>query len=259
MQYPRFLREVQYTNAVDPLHCPWQLAHNTDQPPFLWLQSHPDHFNYFIRWMTANREGLPIWLDVFPFQEKLCKGATPETPVFVDIGGANGHQCIALRAHFPNLVGRVILQDTPQVIGQVPPMEGIEPMIYDFWTPQPIKGMFRASYIVLSLTFSIGARAYYLRNILHDWPDDKCRLILQNIMSAMTKDSVIVIDEMVLPEIGANWRATQLDITMATCLAAQERSRSQWYELLESVGLSIVDIHVYTDELQDSVIMAVPK
>lgn len=44
-----------------------------------------------------------------------------------------------------------------------------------------------------------GARAYYLRNIMHDWPDDKCVIILQQIMKAMNKKSVILIDDMVIP------------------------------------------------------------
>ncbi|KAI1738165.1 hypothetical protein F4680DRAFT_426303 [Xylaria scruposa] len=48
----------------------------------------------------------------------------------------------------------------------------------------------------------IGARVYYLRNILHDWPTSKCREILENVKIAMTKDSVILIDEMVLSERG---------------------------------------------------------
>ena len=98
-----------------------------------------------------------------------------------------------------------------------------------------------------------------MRNIMHDWPDDKCRQILCNIMSAMSTDSVILIDEMVLPNRGAHWRATQLDITMMTCLAVLERSEEQWYELLGSVGLKIVKIYKYTHELQDSIIVAVPK
>lgn len=78
-------------------------------------------------------------------------------------------------------------------------------------------------------------------------------------MSAMTADSVILIDEMIIPRTNANWRTTQLDITMMVCLASQERTREQWDRLLDSAGLKIVDIYTYCAETQDSIIVAVPQ
>ena len=90
--------------------------------------------------MTAQRAGLPIWLDVYPFEE-LTKGVTPETPLFIDVGGGVGHQCLALKERFPDVQGRVVLQDRPEVIEHSLPIEGVEKEPYDFWTPEPIKGM----------------------------------------------------------------------------------------------------------------------
>ena len=75
----------------------------------------------------------------------------------------------------------------------------------------------------------------------------------------MAKDSLILIDDMVVPDSGVHWQATNLDMQMLCSLAAIERTRSQWYELLESAGLTILKIHTYTISLQDSVIVAVPK
>ncbi|KAL9105649.1 MAG: hypothetical protein Q9187_008674, partial [Circinaria calcarea] len=128
-------------------------------------------------------------------------------------------------------------------IQQAIPTDGVEVMPYDFWTPQPIKG----------------ARAYYMRNIMHDYPDEKCIAILHNIMAAMDKDSVILIDDMILPNEKAPWRATQLDLLVMSALAAMERSEKQWYSLMEAAGLKIVKIWTYTEELRDSIIMAIPK
>jgi hypothetical protein len=138
---PRFLRETNYKNISDPTHCPWHLAQNTTQSPFSWLQSNPTHMNDFLLWMTAQREGSPTWLEVFPFEKKLCENLDPETPLFVDIGGAVGHQCVALKAKHPHVQGRIILQDRPHVIEHAIPAEGVEAMAYDFWTPQPIIGL----------------------------------------------------------------------------------------------------------------------
>jgi demethylsterigmatocystin 6-O-methyltransferase len=98
-----------------------------------------------------------------------------------------------------------------------------------------------------------------LRNILHDWPDAKCREILQNIVSALGPDSVILIDEMVLPATGVHWQATQLDFTMMTALASMERTEEQWHALLDSAGLKAQKMYTYTLSLRDSIIVAVPK
>ena len=94
---------------------------------------------------------------------------------------------------------------------------------------------------------------------MHDWPDDTCIIILNQIIKVMDKDSVILIDDMVLPNRGAHWRATQLDLAMMAGLAAMERTEKQWYALLEAAGLKIKQIYTYTPELRDSIIVAVPK
>lgn len=98
-----------------------------------------------------------------------------------------------------------------------------------------------------------------MRNIMHDWPDDKCVVILGQILKGMDKDSVILIDEMILPSQGAHWRATQLDLTMMASLGAMERTEEQWYSLIDSAGLKIKSVCTYTPELRDSIIVAVPK
>ena len=95
-----------------------------------------------------------------------------------------------------------------------------------------------------------------MRNILHDYPDKQCVTILKNTMTAMKKDSKILIDDMVLPNSGVHWQSTQLDMAMMTSLAAIERTKEQWYALLERAGLKINKIWTYTTSLQDSIIEA---
>lgn len=110
------------------------------------------------------------------------------------------------------------------------------------------------------LIFDAGAKYYYLRNVLHNYPDEKCRAILRNLVDAMDKaSSVILIDEMVLPNFGAPWQATQLDITMMSALAATERTKKQWVELLQSADLMVSEMYPYTKSLQDTLIAVVPK
>ena len=96
-----------------------------------------------------------------------------------------------------------------------------------------------------------------MRNIIHDYPDDKAVAILQNTKGALSSDSVILVDNMVLPNTGAHWQSTQLDITMMTVLGSLERTHDQWYKLIEKAGLKIVKMYRYTTSLQDHIIECV--
>ena len=95
----------------------------------------------------------------------------------------------------------------------------------------------------VTLMSPAGARVYYLRSILHDWPDDKCRLILSRLASAMTPGySKVLVNELVLQDQGCSAIAAQVDITMMACLASEERSERQWHGLVDSAGLKIEKI-----------------
>lgn len=191
--------------------------------------------------MTVQRQGMPTWLDKYPYLDSL-RGLGEDQPLFVDVGGGVGHQSAALRDELPEGVkNAIIVQDQESVISQATPKDGIQHMVHDFWTEQPVKG----------------ARMYYMRNIMHDWPDEKAATILRQVRAAMTLDSVLLIDDMVVPKTGAHWQATQLDMLMMSVFGACERSESQWESLIASAGLKIQKIYQYTKSLNDSVIECV--
>ena len=104
-----------------------------------------------------------------------------------------------------------------------------------------------------------GAKFYYMRGVLHDFPDDKCRLILRNVLPAMCKESLILIDDIVLPDANVHWQATQVDLTMMCALASMERTQEQWRAMLDSVGLKILTVNVHTPSVHESVIVATRK
>ncbi|KAL9608903.1 MAG: hypothetical protein Q9167_006284 [Letrouitia subvulpina] len=240
-QLPKFLADTEYKNPWDCTHCPFQLAHGTGEVPFAWIVEQPSFLENANLWMTGQHEGRKVWLEEFSFESEICKGNfEPDTPLFVDVGGGLGHQCQLLRQKFPHHPGRVILQDLPVVIEQALPLLGVEKMPHNFWTLQPVKG----------------AKAYYMRNVLHDYPDDKCVTILQNTSGAMGEDSQLLIDEMVVPTKGAHPQATQYDMAMMACLAAIERSEKQWLALLEAAGMKLVRIVTYNNLTGQSIIMA---
>lgn len=78
---------------------------------------------------------------------------------------------------------------------------------------------------------------------MHDWPDEDCQTILRNIAASMTPGySKLLMNENVIPDKGADWQATALDIVMMADFASKERTERQWHKLVESAGLRVVKI-----------------
>jgi len=69
-----------------------------------------------------------------------CQPQPSERPFFVDVGGGHGHQCVQLIQKYPNLHGRITLQDLPQAVNNLPPIDGVAAMAYDFFEKQLIEG-----------------------------------------------------------------------------------------------------------------------
>lgn len=69
-------------------------------------------------------------------------------------------------------------------------------------------------------------------------------MILSRLAAAMTPGySKVLINENVVPDTGAHWQATSLDLIMMVDLAAKERTERQWHKLIEPVGLRITKIY----------------
>ncbi|POS74201.1 O-methyltransferase [Diaporthe helianthi] len=249
MKAPDFFKLTRFQNPDNNVKTPFQMVQNTDQPAMEWAHEHrPDLVADFGAWMGA-LSGPKTWLDVIDF-ESLIKGSEteesaiiPDMAVFVDVGGGIGSQCAMLKAKLPNLPGRVILQDLPFVLQYARPTEGVEITAHNFWTEQPVRG----------------ARAYYFRNILRDYPDDKCLAILENTVAAMEPESMILIDDVIVPDKGAHPRTTEMDCIMMTMLAATERTRTQWDKLLDAAGLEAVQRATYLDDTAESIQVVVLK
>lgn len=104
-----------------------------------------------------------------------------------------------------------------------------------------------------------GAKYYYLRRIMHDWPDAECETILSNLSEALSADSRILLDEVVLPDTNVPWHAAMQDISMKILFAGRERTRSEWSGLIEKSGLNLVEIRTYDASTCASVIVLEKK
>lgn len=62
---PKFLTDTGYVNSADVLHSPFQIAHKTDKPSYVWATEQPWLMANFNVWMTQQHDGQSTWLDVF--------------------------------------------------------------------------------------------------------------------------------------------------------------------------------------------------
>lgn len=186
--------------------------------------------------MSAYRAGKPNWFDLgfYPVTERLCDqfDANISQVLLVDVGGGLGHDLLDLRARHPRLPGKLVLQDRAEVIADASiGAHGVfEATAHDFFRPQPVHS----------------ARAYYLHSVLHDWSDDDCIRILEQLKPAM-KDgySTVLINEIIVPHQNPTWPVTSMDILMLVLGAMQERTEAQWESLLQRAGFRILKIYSY--------------
>lgn len=202
--------------------------------------------------MAGYRTGRPSWMDpnFYPVEKNLVERARtePDAVFLVDVGGGKGHDLHELYRKHPKLPGKLVLQDIRGVIEEARASgldENIIAMEHDFFTKQPVKGMCPSTTRIHQLTLS-GARAYYMHSCLHDWPDSKAHDILTSLKPGMTKGySKLLINENVVPDQGAHWLSTALDIVMMANFSAKERTEQNWRALLQSAGFKIVEIWTY--------------
>ncbi|PSR79711.1 S-adenosyl-L-methionine-dependent methyltransferase [Coniella lustricola] len=237
---PSFLAESKYQDVTDAAHTAFQKAFPTELPAFMWLPTQTQRFEFLQQVMTVQgADGIP-WFSVFPLEKQLT--GFDGQYVLIDVGGGFGHQCAALLGTYQQLKGKLVLQDLPPTLNNLSPgvsiPAGVKVIPHDFFQEQPIKG----------------ARFYYQRNILHDWPDDKCVTILKQLSAAFGPDSQILIDEMVLPDAGVAWEAATVDLTMMSSLGSRERTLQEWHALLDKAGLKALYTYTYIHRRMDSII-----
>jgi 16S rRNA G1207 methylase RsmC len=81
-----------------------------------------------------------------------------------------------------------------------------------------------------------GSDAYLLSNILHDWSDEKCQIILDNCRKAMSIGSKLLIVEMLIPPGNESSIAKLLDLEMMVITGGRERTEVEYKNLIESSG-----------------------
>jgi len=181
----------------------------------------------------------------------------PADTVICDVGGGNGHASISLLKVWKHL--KVVVQDLPNVVEQ-----GKELVKTEIEDPGLRE---RVQYVPLDFFQGTPVRDcdfYYLRHVLHDWPNPTCQKILDAVRSAMKPSSRLLIHEFVLqpvardgthegivelapepllPNYGVgNVRAYTQDITMCFMLNSKERTLQNWIDMAAKSGLLFVKL-----------------
>ncbi|GLB04476.1 hypothetical protein AtubIFM57258_010443 [Aspergillus tubingensis] len=232
LKFHEFSRKRGWTNPTNPEDTSLMNAYGTDKDLFSWVGElgYGKHLNDYLGGYNLGRRW---WIHpgVYPVKERLINGAdpSPDAPFLVDIGGNVGHDLERFRAAFPDAPGKLILQDLPMMVRQIKDLDSsIVCMEYDFRDEQPVKG----------------ARAYYIHSTLHNWCDDVCETLLKRVKEAMRPGySRLLVNEFVVPETGAHWEITGLDMMMLGLFSSEQRTRAAWYDLIERrAGLKIIQI-----------------
>jgi hypothetical protein len=150
--------------------------------------------------------------------------------VVADIGGGHGVLLDSILRSNPSMTG--ILFDSEQVIaGAAPPIanKGIGDR------RQCIGGNFFES-------VPEGADIYILKNVLHDWNDERAVYILKNCRRAMDSKAKLLVIEMVLPLTEDPAFGSLLDLNMLVMSGGQERTKDEYSNLLEQSGFHLKQV-----------------
>ncbi len=145
----------------------------------------------------------------------------------VDVGGASGNMLGHVLARHPHLTG--VLYDLPHVVVDAPPLlEGFG-----------VAGRVSIEGGSFFEAVPAGHDAYLLSHIIHDWDDAENATILGNVHEAMKPDGKLLIVEMVLPEGDEPHMGKMLDMMMLLVPGGEERTASEYAELLEPNGFRL--------------------
>ena len=145
-------------------------------------------------------------------------------PTIVDVGGGHGSLLTAILAATPSAHG--VLYDLPAVVSP---------------KPTALCGPDLADRVCIregSFFDSVpaGGDAYLLKNILHDWPDEKAVQILRNVRAAAGRRATVLLVELVIPDHDRDFPGKWADLEMLLNLAARERTAVEYRNLLHQAG-----------------------
>ena len=212
-------------------------ARSFGMPLFDWLASHPTDAELFNHTMVG-----------FHGTEPPAIAAAYDFSAFgtiADVGGSTGNLLATILAHHPGPRG--ILFDLPHVVQNAPAVLA-QRGVADRIRVEP--GSFFDG-------VPAGADAYLISHVIHDWNHEQCLTILGNVRQTMDSSARLLLVEMVLPEGDTPHPGKMLDLVMLTVPGGEERTASQYSDLLDEAGFRMTQV-IPTASLV-SIVEAVPR
>jgi hypothetical protein len=210
------LNELSYT--VKTGNSSFSKVHGKEVYEF--LSEHPEESAVFDKSMTdlTNLAIEPL-LSAYPFGK---------FKLIADIGGGEGLLLSSILCKFRNLKG--ILYDLPEGI------RNAEANLICFGVKERVTVLQGSFFDAVPP----GADAYLLKNILHNWNDEKAALLLSNIKKVLPPHGKILMIEMIIDEGNAPSYGKLVDIQMmASFETAKERTLKEFHLLANASGLRI--------------------
>lgn len=148
----------------------------------------------------------------------------------VDIGGGQGSLIAAILTKYPAMQG--IIFDQASVLERAKPL--LETL-----------GVANRCQLIAGNFFSSvpdGADTYIMKNIIHDWDDERAITILKNCYQAMPKNAKLLLLEAVIFAGNEPSVAKLLDLEMLVLTGGQERTEAQHKALFQAAGLQLTKI-----------------
>lgn len=189
---------------------------------FDYLVEIPDHAALFDQTMTSLAQmTLAVVVASYDFAAH---------PTIVDVGGGQGAMLAAILATTPDSQG--VLYDVPRVVAGAPELlraKHVDDRV------QIAEGSFFDH-------VPRGGSAYLLKNIIHDWPDDKALQILRNVRAAAEPGATVLLVEMVVRENGRDGPENWVDLEMLLNLGSRERTAQEYRDLLRQAGFRMTRV-----------------
>ncbi len=153
--------------------------------------------------------------------------AFPTTGVVVDVGGGHGAFIAAILRANPGLRGALF--DMPHVV------EGVAPILDEAGVADRcarVGGDFFAPPLPTG-------DVYTLRQIIHDWDDERSVIILRNCAQAMAPDGRVLVIEAIIPPGNEPSRVKFLDLQMLVMNGGRQRTEKEYRQLYAAAGLRL--------------------
>lgn len=133
-ELPAFLRKHEFQDVTDGKACVFQPAFNTELDTYTYFSQHPENMTALIKYMGLEQDVRGRWLRKFPFEDQTQDwNPSADEALFVDVGGNVGHCYALFKSAFPELPGRVVLEDLPDTLSHALPTPGVEKLEHDFF------------------------------------------------------------------------------------------------------------------------------